>query len=1038
MTCRFVTAPYDAHAVELFDFECFLVSNFADFALEPEENKMRIAAHNMVRSLTAGMAMITCRDPLQFNVQGYLKQAFASALRGYTTEQQRMMEEASQIIAEDNIELAQCYIVKSAAEKALLEIDKRLAHEFEMRRVARAENRQYYDTQMLKIQEERMPPFIRQHVGSITPSQLSVYEEFVRNVPGFKQAISDDLNVPFQTRPWPGGPPIEESELLFQHMLHEVESRLQLAIPSAQPTSGCQALINIREALAIASQNPRDTVSAQGLVQKLVEIILESYIPRSEVEWSTCLRDIFLAAIKGLIQIFGSSWVQKQVTKVLMECRRDCRFNVDAVDILIRSQLVNMVTYDLQLAQSMESGMNYPAVHFAQQLVRLYFVEERGFGVISEPDLSNTIEVLSRIANSQSAAVHEGRNNNLLEMLRALPSDSMFAAAALGPSVASSTAVNNIGRNPLDFSGGYSPATLTTMGAVNHPQAQLTQQTSFLSSNLISPQAGINHAREFCGDDPPGLHEKAEALLRDWVGMFHSPAAQRDQAKAFAAFVTQMHQNGILKSDDMITRFFRNCTEMCVDLCHRFLSDSSLNLTICRTRCFHTLDAYVHLIALLVRNSGEGIYLTKLNLLNKVLGIITGVLLLDQDVRRTDFHPLPFHRILLMLFIELTGASDPLLDPINYQILSTFCNVLHLLRPRKAPCFTYSWMDIIGHRTFLNRLLFIQPPKAWSLYAQLVLDHLHFLSPFLRNLEFQKPVTLVYKGTLRILLVLLHDFPELLCDYHYALCETIPPNCVQLRNLVLSAYPRNMRLPDPFLPSLQVDQLAEISSSPRINVNLAQCIQPLSLKNDLDAYLKNRAPVNFLSELRSKLQYSNEPGRKYDFPLMNAVVLYVGIQAIQAIQSKDQRPNITTIAHTAHMDIFQNLAVDLDTEGKLLNNLILDFLYISCRRYLFFNAIANHLRYPNSHTHYFSCTILYLFAEANSEAIQEQITRILFERLVALRPHPWGLLITFIELIKNPVFKFWSHQFVRCAPEIEKLFESVARSCTAKNLAENS
>jgi len=33
------------------------------------------------------------------------------------------------------------------------------------------------------------------------------------------------------------------------------------------------------------------------------------------------------------------------------------------------------------------------------------------------------------------------------------------------------------------------------------------------------------------------------------------------------------------------------------------------------------------------------------------------------------------------------------------------------------------------------------------------------------------------------------------------------------------------------------------------------------------------------------------------------------------------------------------------------------------------------LRYPNSHTHYFSCTMLYLFAEANAEAIQEQITR---------------------------------------------------------------
>ena len=49
-------------------------------------------------------------------------------------------------------------------------------------------------------------------------------------------------------------------------------------------------------------------------------------------------------------------------------------------------------------------------------------------------------------------------------------------------------------------------------------------------------------------------------------------------------------------------------------------------------------------------------------------------------------------------------------------------------------------------------------------------------------------------------------------------------------------------------------------------------------------------------------------------------------------------------------------------------------------RYLFLNAIANQLRYPNSHTHFFSCALLSLFAETNHEAIQEQITRYERER----------------------------------------------------------
>ena len=37
--------------------------------------------------------------------------------------------------------------------------------------------------------------------------------------------------------------------------------------------------------------------------------------------------------------------------------------------------------------------------------------------------------------------------------------------------------------------------------------------------------------------------------------------------------VLQLQQQGILKSDDLITRFFRISIEMCVDLCYRTLGD---------------------------------------------------------------------------------------------------------------------------------------------------------------------------------------------------------------------------------------------------------------------------------------------------------------------------------------------------------------------------------------------------------------------------------------------------------------------------------
>jgi CCR4-NOT transcription complex subunit 1 len=114
-------------------------------------------------------------------------------------------------------------------------------------------------------------------------------------------------------------------------------------------------------------------------------------------------------------------------------------------------------------------------------------------------------------------------------------------------------------------------------------------------------------------------------------------------------------------------------------------------------------------------------------------------------------------------------------------------------------------LELISHRVFLQRILATTPQqKGWSMYSQLLIDLFKYLAPFLRNAELAKPVTLLYKGTLRVLLVLLHDFPEFLCDYHFGFCDVIPPNCIQMRNLILSAYPRNMRLPDPFTPNLKV------------------------------------------------------------------------------------------------------------------------------------------------------------------------------------------------------------------------------------------
>nr|KAF6318353.1 CCR4-NOT transcription complex subunit 1 [Pipistrellus kuhlii] len=881
-----------------------------DFALDSEESRMRIAAHHMMRNLTAGMAMITCREPLLMSISTNLKNSFASALRTASPQQREMMDQAAAQLAQDNCELACCFIQKTAVEKAGPEMDKRLATEFELRKHARQEGRRYCDPVVLTYQAERMPEQIRLKVGGVDPKQLAVYEEFARNVPGFLP--TNDLSQPtgFLAQPMKQAWATDDVAQIYDKCITELEQHLHAIPPTLAMNPQAQALRSLLE-VVVLSRNSRDAIAALGLLQKAVEGLLDA-TSGADADLLLRYRECHLLVLKALQdgRAYGSPWCNKQITRCLIECRDEYKYNVEAVELLIRNHLVNMQQYDLHLAQSMENGLNYMAVAFAMQLVKILLVDERSVAHITEADLFHTIETLMRINAHSRGNAPEGLPQ-LMEVVRS-NYEAMIDRAHGGPN--------------------------------------------------FMMHSGISQASEY--DDPPGLREKAEYLLREWVNLYHSAAAGRDSTKAFSAFVGQMHQQGILKTDDLITRFFRLCTEMCVEISYRAQAEQqhnpAANPTMIRAKCYHNLDAFVRLIALLVKHSGEATNtVTKINLLNKVLGIVVGVLLQDHDVRQSEFQQLPYHRIFIMLLLEL-NAPEHVLETINFQTLTAFCNTFHILRPTKAPGFVYAWLELISHRIFIARMLAHTPQqKGWPMYAQLLIDLFKYLAPFLRNVELTKPMQILYKGTLRVLLVLLHDFPEFLCDYHYGFCDVIPPNCIQLRNLILSAFPRNMRLPDPFTPNLKVDMLSEINIAPRILTNFTG-VMPPQFKKDLDSYLKTRSPVTFLSDLRSNLQVSNEPGNRYNLQLINALVLYVGTQAIAHIHNKGSTPSMSTITHSAHMDIFQNLAVDLDTEG----------------RYLFLNAIANQLRYPNSHTHYFSCTMLYLFAEANTEAIQEQITRL--------------------------------------------------------------
>ena len=100
------------------------------------------------------------------------------------------------------------------------------------------------------------------------------------------------------------------------------------------------------------------------------------------------------------------------------------------------------------------------------------------------------------------------------------------------------------------------------------------------------------------------------------------------------------------------------------------------------------------------------------------------------------------------------------------------------------------------------------------------------------------------------------------------------------------------------------------------------------------------------------------------------------------------------------------------------------------------SVIADQLRYPSAHTMFFSYFILFLFATSArtdvENSIPERIARVLLERIIVHRPHPWGLLVTFIELLNNNSYGFWQQPCIREEEDIFLLFHQARRSLTAE------
>lgn len=309
--------------------------------------------------------------------------------------------------------------------------------------------------------------------------------------------------------------------------------------------------------------------------------------------------------------------------------------------------------------------------------------------------------------------------------------------------------------------------------------------------------------------------------------------------------------------------------------------------------------------------------------------------------------------------------------------------------------------------------------KRWDVYAKLMETLLIFTGQLIKPTGETIMAQNFYRGVLRVLLVIHHDYPEFLAENHFRFCNSIPMHCTQLRNLIVSAYPSNiLEMPDPFSTGLKVDRLDDSRQAPTICADIDQILLDAGIKDSLDNLLKVSEPKIQDIERVCNATYYPEPKpagfelvpTTADPALIHAIVLYIGTEAVASQGAKTP----VFDANSAAARLLEKLVKELHSEA----------------RFHFISAIANQLRWPNTHTHYFSYALLHLFGTPDDDPqaldVQQTITRVLLERLLVHRPHPWGLIITLLEILKNRTYAFWDLPFVKAAPEVRSLLETFA------------
>ncbi|KAH7889967.1 Not1-domain-containing protein [Phlebopus sp. FC_14] len=921
-----------------------------DFATEPSEDKLRKAGHLMAQKLAGSLALVTCKEPLKSNLGGHLR----TSLVDHGFSEQMISEQVLSILVSDNVEVACSAIEKAAMERAVADADEGFAASYEARRRHRElrSGQAFWDPAVPPTNfSAGLPDPLRIKPTGLQPHQVAVYEDFTLDP---KRRMS---------RP--------SSTSAYSRNDH-LNPAVYAASPGPDQVLGAHGPMSHQEAME------RFTIAIRDLESLIIQLPIPSLsaLP-SNHDIRHLVRQVLYIAAESLDRHRTPLLISQKIVQLLYKTSSQLgrEIYVALLDQLCHSfEEVAKEAITWLLYAEDERKLNIPVT---VTLLRSGLVNTS----LQDQQLAKSLFTDPR-ATLQSFAAGLVRECLSTDPPVASQSQLTYSIEVLGQLAQAGKANEDVKRLLDDLRGVRRPSTSTT------PEGVVIRQPS------VKPET-------------EQLRDKLFVWFQQWVTIFqrsHSPE------KTFVPYITQLTKHGILKVEDVSSFFFRVCAESSVNSYLKCVAAGEFDYA------FQALDAMSRLIVYIIKYHGDASGVNndqaKVHYLTKILSIFVLVLANMHEEQGVVFQQKPFFRFFSSLINDL-HSMDAHLGPAYFQLLIAIGDTFSSLQPTYFPGFAFSWLCLISHRLFMPKLLMSESREGWSAFHKLLLSLFKFLAPFLKEADLQLAARDLYRGTLRLLLVLLHDFPEFLSEHYFSLCEVIPPRCIQLRNVILSAFPLSIVLPDPYLRNVKFDSIPEMDPIPPILSDFASGLKNADLRNNLDQYLLSRGNPAFLVSLKERLKLSaasEGSTETYNLSLINSLVMYIGVSSVA--QAKARSGSSVFAPSDPGVVALQYLATNLDVEGQhhLLSSMVL------------------HLRYPNAHTHWFSSLLLHLFVEVKDDRFREVMTRVLLERFIVHRPHPWGALVTFIELLRNPKYEFWNKEFIRVAPEVTILLDSIARS----------